>query len=180
MTEGVLASFRTRSDESILDFDRMDKFEVQKKVVEFKGLFKTLELLLELRWKLGLSDHTCVIEGLIALDDGRLKEAIQCLDSSTNACQADVDSSVQTSLLPPNLELAEKLLERGEQTAVLRHLSECHNVWQRRRPYIEEWIRIIETGGKPDFQTVGIWGDAEQPSYRLNVQWMRACSLQIN
>ena len=83
MTEGVLASFRTRSDESILDFDRMDKFEVQKKVVEFKGLFKTLELLLELRWKLGLSDHTCVIEGLIALDDGRLKAAIQCLDGST-------------------------------------------------------------------------------------------------
>ena len=95
-----------------------------------------------------------------------------------NACQADVDSSVQTSLLPPNLELAEKLLERGEQTAVLRHLSECHNVWQRRRPQIAEWIRIIETGGKRDFQTVGIWGDAEWASCRLNAQWMRACSLE--
>ena len=122
--------------------------------------------------------NICVIEGLIALNDGRINETIQCLDSSMKACQADVDSSVQTSLLPPNLELAEKLLERGERTAVLRHLLECHNVWQRRRPQIEEWIRIIETGEKPDFQTVGIWGDAEHPSYRLNVQWMRACSLK--
>jgi hypothetical protein len=69
--------------------------------------------------------NICVIEGLIALNDGRVNEAIQYLDSSTKACQADVDSSVHTSLLPPNLELAEKLLERGERTAATASRRSC-------------------------------------------------------
>jgi hypothetical protein len=55
--------------------------------------------------------NICIIEGLIALGDGLVADAVQCLGSATNACQADVDSSIECSLLTPNFELAEKLLE---------------------------------------------------------------------
>ena len=44
--------------------------------------------------------NVCVIEGLAALHAGQIDRAIQWLDSSTTACQADVDSSIQCSLFP--------------------------------------------------------------------------------
>jgi len=120
-----------------------------------------------------------VIEGLIALQEGWADEAIRCLDSSTKACQADVDSSIQCSLLPPNLDLAKRLLELGKRIEVLRYLTECHNVWQQCRSQIEEWIQLIESGEKPDFRTLQMPGDADQLSYRLNIQWLRGCSLEM-
>jgi tetratricopeptide (TPR) repeat protein len=121
------------------------------------------------------------IEGLIALNDGRVDEAIRSLENSTKACQTDVDSSIQCSLLPPNLELPERLLELGERTVVSGYLRECHNVWQLHRPQIEEWIRLIETGDKPDFQITRVVGteDSSSPSYRLSMQWMRALSFEM-
>src|SRR6185437_2955202 len=112
--------------------------------------------------------NICVIEGLIALNAGGVDEAIQSMDSSTKACQADVDSSIQCSLLAPNLDLAEKLLELGERGAVLRYLTECHNVWEHCRLQIEKWIHLIEAGEKPDFQALEMPGNADQPAYRLN------------
>jgi hypothetical protein len=123
--------------------------------------------------------NICVIEGLIAFNNGKVDEAIQSLESSTKACQADVDSSIQCSLLAPNLELAKKLLQVGERTAVSKHLLGCHNVWQLDRPRIEGWIHSIESGDMPDFLAAGFTGDADQLSHRLNVQWMRACSLEM-
>jgi hypothetical protein len=123
--------------------------------------------------------NICVIEGLIALNAGKLDEAIQFMDNSTTACQADVDSSIQCSLLPPNLDLAEKLFELGERVAVLRYLTECHNVWQNCRSQIEEWIHVIERGETPDFHTLEMPVNTDQLSYRLNVQWLRACSLEL-
>ena len=118
--------------------------------------------------------HLLMVEGVIAFNDGRIKYALQCLENSAKACQADLDSSVQCSLLPPYLLLAEKLLQCGHRVAVLCHLLDCHNVWQSFRPQFEEWISIIENGGTPILQVEGIWGTAEQPSYRLHIQWMRA------
>jgi hypothetical protein len=123
--------------------------------------------------------NVCVVEGLIALEEGRVDQAIGCLDGSTKVCQADVDSSIQCSLLPPNLDLAKRLLELGKRIEVLRYLTECHNVWWRCRPQIEEWIQLIESGEKPDFQALQTAEDADQLSYRLNVQWLRACSLEM-
>ncbi len=123
--------------------------------------------------------NVCLVEGLIALTEGRADQAIRCLDSSTKVCQADVDSSIQCSLLPPNLDLAKRLLELGKRIEVLRYLTECHNVWWRCRPQIEEWIQLIESGEKPDFQALQTPEDADQLSYRLNVQWLRACSLEM-
>jgi hypothetical protein len=120
----------------------------------------------------------CVLDGLIALNDGKIGEAVQCLARSMKACQADVDASVKCSLLFPNLELAKKLLERGERQAVLNHLLDCHNVWQRHRPQIEEWIHVVENEGSPDFHFSEAVGKAGQPAYRLNIQWMRVCTLE--
>jgi tetratricopeptide (TPR) repeat protein len=125
--------------------------------------------------------NICVIEGLIALNDGRVDEAIRSLEGSTKACQTDVDSSIQCSLLVPNLELPERLLELGERTVVLGYLHECHNVWQHDRSQIDEWIHLIEIEEKPDFQITRAVGteDRLSPSYRLNIQWMRAYSLEM-
>lgn len=131
---------------------------------------------------LGLSSRelydSFVVEGLIALNDERVGDAIQCLDRSMVACQADVDSSIQCSLVPPNLELARMLLERGETIAVLRYLGECKNVWQLYGAQIEEWIRSIERGNKPEFRSAEV-AAADRLSRRLNVRWMRACSLEM-
>jgi hypothetical protein len=120
--------------------------------------------------------NTCIIEGLIALRDGLVADAVQCLGNATIACEADVDSSIECSLLGPNFELAEKLLELDKRVGVLEHLLACHNVWQGRRAQIEAWIHMIETGEKP-LALVG--GDLEKLSERLPIQWMRACSLAI-
>jgi hypothetical protein len=120
--------------------------------------------------------NTCIIEGLIALRDGWVADAVQCLGNATIACEADVDSSIECSLLGPNLELAEKLLELDRRVGVLEHLLACHNVWQCRRAQIEAWIHMIETGEKP---LALIGGDLEKLSERLPIQWMRACSLAI-
>jgi tetratricopeptide (TPR) repeat protein len=149
---------------SVLDYQRAAKYVEQARA--FKPSSRELY-------------NICVVEGLIALNDGRVDEAIQCLDRSAEACQTDADSSIQCSLLAPNLDLAERLLELGERIVVLRYLTECHNVWQRCRRQIEEWIYLIERGEKPDFQTLEMPENANQPSYRLNVQWMRACSLEM-
>jgi|HubBroStandDraft_1064217.scaffolds.fasta_scaffold11406_2 tetratricopeptide (TPR) repeat protein len=119
----------------------------------------------------------CVVEGLMALNAGNIEDAVRCLDNSTKACQADVDSSVQCALLPPNLEIAEKLLELDERVAVLRYLFECHNVWQSLRPQIEGWIHDIESKEMPDF--ILPERDLASASRRMPVQWIRACSLQI-
>jgi hypothetical protein len=120
-----------------------------------------------------------VIEGLIALNDGRVGEAIRSLENSAKACQANVDSSIQCSLLAPNLDLAQKLLDRGERMAVLSYLTECHHVWEHCRQQIDEWIHVIEQGKRPDFQTIEMPINTDQLSYRLNVQWLRACSLGL-
>lgn len=120
--------------------------------------------------------NTCIVEGLVALRDGLVADAVQCLGNATSACQADVDSSVQCSLLAPNFELAEKLVELDGQIGVLEHLLACHNVWQDRRAQIETWIHMFETGKRP-LTLVG--GDLLELSERLFKQWMRACSLAI-
>lgn len=120
----------------------------------------------------------CVVDGLIALNAGNVKEAVRCLDNSMRACQADVDSSVQCALLTPDLEIAAKLLELDERVAVLRYLFECHNVWQSLRPQIEGWIHSIESEEVPDFRLPE--SDSTRVSRRMFVQWIRACSLQMN
>jgi hypothetical protein len=120
----------------------------------------------------------CVVEGLVALNAGKIGEAVQCLSRSMSACQTDEYASVECSVRAPLLVLAEKLLERGERVEVLRHLLQCQDVWQFLRPQIEEWITVIERGERLEFQAAECLLPMNQPSVRLKAQWMSACSLQ--
>jgi hypothetical protein len=101
-----------------------------------------------------------IIEGLAALDAGKEDEAIQYLRKSIGACMTDVRSCLACGISEPNFRLAEKLFERGEKIEVLRHLSDCKDVWPW--PQIVEWIRTVESGGKPDFRVNGTWRLATQ------------------
>ena len=121
--------------------------------------------------------NICVVEGLIALNDGRIDEAVRCLASSINACNEYEDACLQCCLRAPNLELAEKLLDRGERIAVSRHLLACKTVWGMLQPQIDSWIHVIESGKRPHFLATGNLRVPEKPSYRLRMQWMNACSL---
>jgi hypothetical protein len=118
-----------------------------------------------------------VVEGLIALNAGSVDEAVRCLDLSIGACLAYEKARAQCSIRAPSLELAEKLLHRGEREAVLRHLLDSRNVWEVLQPWINNWIHVIERGGKPDFCAKGNLRVPEEPSHKLRMQWMNACAL---
>jgi len=122
--------------------------------------------------------NLCVVEGLIALNAGKLDEAIRCLVASINACQANEYASLACSVRAPNLVLAEKLLERGERYRIQEHLTGCKNVWQFLGPHIEKWVSLIERGEKPDFQASRILRAMEHPAVRLQMQLGRAGSIE--
>ncbi len=103
-----------------------------------------------------------VIEGLVAWNAGKTDEAVKYLYKSINACLTDVHACLGCGTSPANFLLAEKLVECGERVEVLKHLSDCKFVWRMFRPHIEEWIRVIESGGRPDLTAGGTWRLATQ------------------
>lgn len=119
----------------------------------------------------------CIVSGLIALNAGKNREAIQFLDRSIKACQTDEYASLNCGVRAPNLLLADKLLERGERVEVLKHLLDCRDVWQFYKLQIDNWVSLIEGGEAPQFQNSGMLRAMNQPSYKLQMQWVRACSL---
>jgi tetratricopeptide (TPR) repeat protein len=121
--------------------------------------------------------NACLIEGLIALNAGKVDEAVEDLARSTRACLAYERALIQCRVRAPNLELAEKLLDRGKREAVRRHLLDCRDVWESLQPQIDEWIQVIDIQGKPNFQCLGKMMIPEKPSHRLRMQWMNACCL---
>ncbi len=118
--------------------------------------------------------NLCIVEGLVALSAGQTREAVQHLDKSLTACQADEFASLSCGVRAPNLSLAEKLLEIGERIEVLRHLSECRDVWQLLPRPIDKWISVIEGGGIPKLQTSRSIRALSQPSQKLAMQTVRA------
>lgn len=119
--------------------------------------------------------NVCSIQGLISLKIGEIGEAVQCLVKSINACQIDEYASLECSVRAPNLDLADGLLEHGERVEVLRYLLQCQDVWQSLRPQIGQWTSTIESGARPDFHDAKVL-KLKQPSYRLKMQWLSACS----
>jgi len=120
----------------------------------------------------------CIVEGLIALNAGDTREAIQCLEKSINACLTDEYSALHCSVRAPILTLAEKLLQNGERVEVLRHLLQCQDVWQFLGPRFAEWAGVIESGQQPQFHTDKTLEAMNQPSANLGLQWMTACSIE--
>lgn len=99
----------------------------------------------------GLGDrihHGHLILGMIALADGRVKEAKEHL--------LDAGRSPESPRLydrGPNMVLAQQLLERGETETVVSYLELCSQFWlsrkgRRLRPM---WIEMVEAGEIPIF-----------------------------
>jgi len=122
--------------------------------------------------------NLCVLEGLFAVDAEDDREAIRWLEKSINACQTDEHTSLNCGIRPPKFLLVQRLFERGETVAVLKHLAECKNVWQLPRMPMNTWIDRIERGEAPDFREAGFAKGMSLPSCRLSLQWMRARSLE--
>ena len=120
----------------------------------------------------------CILEGLFAVAAGNSREAIRWLEKSINACQTDEHTSLYCGIRPPDFLLVQRLFERGERVAVLKHLAECKNVWQLPRMPMGTWIDLIERGEAPDFQEAGFAKGMSLPSCRLSLQWMRTRSLE--
>jgi hypothetical protein len=118
-----------------------------------------------------------LIDGLIALNAGRVDEAVECLARSIRACLAYEKALVQCRVRAPRLELAEKLLDRGKREEVRRHLFDCRDVWESLQPQIDSWIQVIDNQGKPNFQCAGEMMVREKLSNTLRMQWMNACCL---
>jgi tetratricopeptide (TPR) repeat protein len=117
-----------------------------------------------------------ILEGFFALRDGKTEEAVQYLEKSLRACLTDEQTLINCGLRPPNFLLVRKLFELGARGAVLKHLVDSKNVWQRSWIPLDKWINLIESGQTPDFDSEGLRG-MSLPSCRLDLQWMRARSL---
>jgi hypothetical protein len=126
------------------------------------------------------SYHLCMIEGLIAFNEGRIHNAIRRLHDSLEACFEDVETATECNAFAPYLELVEKLLEHGERIEVLRHLSDSQDLWLRLRPEIAQWMVTIERGDFPDFHSPESVHELNQPAWKLRIQWLRACSLEAD
>jgi len=103
-----------------------------------------------------------IIEGLAVLSAGNVDGAVRCLNESIDACLTDVRACLECGKSPPNFLLVDKLLACGKRVEVLRHLVDCKFVWRIFGARIEEWIRVIESLGRPDFGTGGTWRLATQ------------------
>lgn len=120
----------------------------------------------------------CVVEGLLAMNAGQERKAIQFLEQSIGACQRDEHASLACGVRGPNLALVEKLLDNGRRVEVLKHLLECKNVWQSFRPQIDAWISLIESGERPNFQESAMLSSMNEPACRLIMQYSRARALE--
>lgn len=58
--------------------------------------------------------------------------------------------SPQLNSFGPDLELAQCLLELGRTDAVLDYLAESKRFWEFRREAVDQWIREISAGKRPD------------------------------
>jgi tetratricopeptide (TPR) repeat protein len=90
-----------------------------------------------------------VIRGRIALGRGEMVRAKEFLLRST-----EVVTSGQGGLSGPYMKLAKELLHQGEKEAVLEYLRRCSEVWTMPNHEFEQWTRVIENGGTPDFGPV--------------------------
>jgi tetratricopeptide (TPR) repeat protein len=121
--------------------------------------------------------NLCIVEGVIAMNAGQQRQAIQFVEQAIGACQRDEYASLACGVRAPNLALAERLLDGGHRVEVLKHLFECKNVWQSFRSQIEVWISLIESGARPTFQESAMLRSMNEPACRLIMQYSRARAL---
>jgi hypothetical protein len=73
--------------------------------------------------------------------------------------------------------LAEKLLERGEDAAVIDYLSRCQSVWKYDASRIVSWIEAIRSGQTPDFHAPSIRNALDRPTSKIQALTIRSSFL---
>jgi hypothetical protein len=122
--------------------------------------------------------NLCVLEGFFAFRAGLILDAVRALDKSISVCLVDEYALLSCGVRAPNLILAQEFLEHGEVARVVSYLSQCMNVWRSFRSQIRELISLIESGETVDLQASEFALALNQLSYRLQMQWVQARSLE--
>jgi hypothetical protein len=81
-------------------------------------------------------------------------------------------NSSQSTLL-----LAEKLLDHGEDAAVVDYLSRCQYVWKYEAKRIVSWIEAIRTGQTPDFHALSMRNALDSPAAKIRALAIRSSFL---
>lgn len=84
--------------------------------------------------------------GLVELHHGRVDRAAEHLLDS-----ARTPGSPQIKAFGPNMLLAARLLEAGQQACVLRYLNMCRRLWMLSFGSLRRWSWQIRRGRRPDF-----------------------------
>lgn len=96
-------------------------------------------------WNYGNAVHQAnLILGRVALLDGRVEEAEAFLLQAGRT-----PGSPSLNSFGPNMALADALLEKGRRDSVLEYFKLCGKFWNR--PKLQDWIKSVERGGRPDF-----------------------------
>ena len=109
--------------------------------------------------------HT--VAGMVALSEENVAQAIDCLYESIRVCEQNEFAWLACSIRSFNLLLAERLLERGEDAAVVKYLSRCQNIWEYEAKRIASWIEAIRVGERPDFQGPGFRNIMDSPAVKI-------------
>jgi hypothetical protein len=98
-------------------------------------------------WNYGnaIQDGNLVL-GRIAVREGRIEEAKQCLLAAGNS-----KGSPQMDSFGPNMSLAKDLLEKGERDTVLQYFELCRRFWQMDYGKLDDWSQEVKAGKIPNF-----------------------------
>ena len=84
--------------------------------------------------------------GRIALDEGDIARAKECLLASANS-----KGSPQMNSFGPNMQLAKDLLAKGETEVVLEYFKRCGKFWTMGADRLAAWSEAVKAGQTPQF-----------------------------
>jgi hypothetical protein len=119
--------------------------------------------------------HT--VAGVVALNLGNLAEAKRCLSESIRVCEKNEFACLACSIRAFILLLAERLLERGEDAAVINYFSRCQYLWKHEASRITSWIDAIRAGQKPDFHAPSMRNALDHPALKIQALAIRSSFL---
>lgn len=98
-------------------------------------------------WNYGNAIHKANLAlGRVALASGDIETAkARLLDAGKTPGSPQLDS------FGPNMELARRLLEKGQKDVVLQYLDLCGKFWEMDNGNLKAWKQTIKAGGIPDF-----------------------------
>ncbi len=118
-----------------------------KKATEYSNELLTMAPTFKDDWNYGNAIHDGhTILGRIALKNGDIEKAKEHLIES-----GKTDGSPQLNSFGPSMDLAKKLMERGEKDVVIQYLELCKGFWEMSNGTLERWINEIRTSGSTKF-----------------------------